>query len=97
MKQLGLLLLLLVAVSSSEVKQESSNDITEYIEIIKCFLNQDNLINDISTLIETIKSGEYDKLLQLALKLYADGTSAVNECIKKEEVSLGSINSQNGN
>ena len=56
MKQLGLLLLLLVAVSSSEVKQESSNDITEYIEIIKCFLNQDNLINDISSLIETIKN-----------------------------------------
>lgn len=70
MKQLGLLLLLLVAVSSSEVKQELSNDITEYIEIIKCFLNQDNLINDISTLIETIKSGEYDKLLQLSLKIY---------------------------
>lgn len=56
MKQLVLLLLLLVAVSSSEVKQESSNDITEYIEIIKCFLNQDNLINDISSLIETIKN-----------------------------------------
>ena len=97
MKQLGLLLLLLVAVSSSEVKQEHSNDITEYIEIIKCFLNQNNLINDISTLIETIKSEEYDKVLQLALKLYADGTAAVNECIKKEDVSLGSINSQNGN
>ena len=30
------------------------------------------------------------------MKLYADGTSAVNECIKKEEVSLGSINSQSG-
>lgn len=93
MKQLGLLLLLLVAVSSSEVKQEPSNDITEYIEIIKCFLNQDNLINDISSLIETIKAGEYDKLLQLALKIYADGTAAVKECIKKEEISLGSINS----
>ena len=99
MKQLGLLLLLLVAVSSSEVKQEPSNDITEYIEIIKCFLNQDNLINDISSLIETIKAGEYDKLLQLALKIYADGTAAVKECIKKEEISLGSINniSQNLN
>ena len=93
MKQLGLLLLLLVAVSSSEVKQEPSNDITEYIEIIKCFLNQDNLINDISSLIETIKAGDYDKLLQLALKIYADGTAAVKECIKKEEISLGSINS----
>ena len=93
MKQLGLLLLLLVAVSSSEVKQEPSNDITEYIEIIKCFLNQDNLINDISSLIVTIKAGEYDKLLQLALKIYADGTAAVKECIKKEEISLGSINS----
>ena len=95
MKQLGLLLLLLVAVSSSEVKQEPSNDITEYIEIIKCFLNQDNLINDISSLIETIKAGEYDKLLQLALKIYADGTAAVKECIKKEEISLGSINNTN--
>ena len=39
-----------------------------------------------------IKSGEYDKLLSLAFKLYADGTAAVKECIKKEEITLEGIN-----
>ena len=91
MKVLGLLLLLLVAVSSTEVEREVSNDITEYIEIVKCFLNQENLINDVNSLIDIIKSGEYDKLLSLAFKIYADGTAAVKECVKKEEVALNSI------
>ena len=72
MKQLCLLLLLLVAVSSSEVTPKVSTDITEYIEIVKCFLNQENLINDVVSLVDIIKSGEYDKLLSLAFKLYSD-------------------------
>ena len=93
MKVLGLLLLLLVAVSSTEVDRSIPNDITEYIEIVKCFLNQENLINDVTSLIDIIRSGEYDKLLSLAFKIYVDGTAAVKECIKKEEVSLNSINS----
>ena len=92
MKVLGLLLLFLVAVSSTEVERKVSNDITEYIEIVKCFLNQDNLVNDVVSLVDIIKSGEYDKLLSLAFKIYADGTAAVKECIKTEEVQLESIN-----
>ena len=91
MKVLGLLLLLLVAVSSTEVDRAIPNDITEYIEIVKCFLNQENLINDVTSLIDIIKSGEYDKLLSLAFKIYADGTAAVKECVKKEDVQLGRI------
>ena len=66
-KQLCLLLLLLVAVSSSEVTPKVSTDITEYIEIVKCFLNQENLINDAVSLVDIIKSGEYDKLLSLII------------------------------
>ena len=92
MKVLGLLLLFLVAVSSTEVERKVSNDITEYIEIVKCFLNQENLVNDVVSLVDIIKSGEYDKLLSLAFKIYADGTAAVKECIKTEEVQLESIN-----
>ena len=65
MKVLGLLLLVLVAVSSAEVKPAISNDITEYIEIVKCFLNQENLVNDVVSLVNIVKSGEYDKLLPL--------------------------------
>lgn len=91
MKVLGLILLLFFSVSATEVKPKISNDITEYIEIVKCFLNQDNLINDIVSLVDIVKSGEYDKLLSLAFKLYADGTSAVKECIKKEEINLEGI------
>ena len=90
MKQLCLLLLLLVSLSSTTSKV--STDITEYIEIVKCFLNQENLINDVVSLVDIIKSGEYDKLLSLAFKLYSDGTAAVKECIKTEEVQLELIN-----
>ena len=79
MKVLGLLLLVLVAVSSAEVRPTISNDITEYIEIVKCFLNQENLVNDIVSLVNIVKSGEYDKLLPLAFKLYVDGTTAFKE------------------
>ena len=46
-------------------------------------------------MIDIIKSGEYDKLLSLAFQLYADGTAAVKECIKKEKIVLGSINQLN--
>ena len=95
MKVLGLLLLVLVAVSSAEVKPTISNDITEYIEIVKCFLNQENLVNDIVSLVNIVKSGEYEKLLPLAFKLYTDGTTAVKECIKKEEINLEGINNFN--
>ena len=87
MKQLCLLLLLLVSLSSTTSKV--STDITEYIEIVKCFLNQENLINDVISLVDIIKSGEYDKLLSLAFKLYSDGSAAVKECITKEEINLG--------
>ena len=95
-KQLCLLLLLLVAVSSSEVTPKVSTDITEYIEIVKCFLNQENLINDVVSLVDIIKSGEYDKLLSLAFKLYSDGSAAVKECITKEEINLEAINTNIG-
>ena len=95
-KQLCLLLLLLVAVSSSEVTPKVSTDITEYIEIVKCFLNQENLINDVVSLVDIIKSGEYDKLLSLAFKLYSDGSAAVKECITKEEINLEAINTNSG-
>ena len=96
MKQLCLLLLLLVAVSSSEVTPKVSTDITEYIEIEKWFLNQENLINDVVSLVDIIKSGEYDKLLSLAFKLYSDGSAAVKECITKEEINLEAINTNIG-
>ena len=95
-KQLCLLLLLLVAVSSSEVTPKVSTDITEYIEIVKCFLNQENLINDVVSLVDIIKSGEYDKLLSLSFKLYSDGSAAVKECITKEEINLEAINTNIG-
>ena len=93
-KQLCLLLLLLVSLSSTTSKV--STDITEYIEIVKCFLNQENLINDVVSLVDIIKSGEYDKLLSLAFKLYSDWTAAVKECITKEEINLEAINTNIG-
>ena len=92
MKTLGILLSLLAIVSCTQIESKVPNDITDYIEIVKCFLNQENLLQDISSVIDIIKSGEYDKLLSLAFKLYADVSVAMKECIKKEDAVLSSIN-----
>lgn len=92
MKALGILLSLLAIASCTQIESKVPNDITDYIEIVKCFLNQENLLQDISSVVDIIKSGEYDKLLSLAFKLYTDVSVAIKECIKKEDVVLRAIN-----
>ena len=75
-----ILLFLLVAVSTEEIPVEGNQDI---IEIIKCFLGKESLINDIKKLIAILKEGDYSKLLTIAFKLYADGNmTTVLECVK---------------
>ena len=75
-----ILLFLLVAVSTEEIPVEGNQDI---IEIIKCFLGKESLINDIKELIAILKEGDYSKFLTIAFKLYADGNmTTVLECVK---------------
>ena len=73
-----ILLFLLVAVSTEEIPVEGNQDI---IEIIKCFLGKESLINDIKELIAILKEGDYSKLLTIAFKLYVDGMAAYKECV----------------
>lgn len=97
MKAIGILLSLLAIVSCTQIESKVPNDITDYIEIVKCFLNQENLLQDISSVVDIIKSGEYDKLLSLAFKLYTDVSVAIKECIKKEDAVLRAINTMEQN
>ena len=87
MKSILLLSLLFVCVLSSEElpSLESSNDI---IDIVKCFLGKEELITDVKDIIETIKSGDYSKLITIALKVYTDVTNAVKDCLPQEDTQL---------
>ena len=64
--------------------------IDEIVEVIKCFLGKTELVSDITSAIEVIKSGEYTKLLPIAIQLYTHVTAAVKECLPIE-ISLEGI------
>ena len=86
MKQIAILCLLLVSVLAAGEKKEvqvkqSSNDI---IEIITCFLGKQELITDIKDIIEVIKTGDYSKLITIALKVYSDVSNAIKDCIPQK-------------
>ena len=57
---------------------------TDYIEIIKCLLNNEPLVKDIKTVIELVSAGEFQKLLPLLFQLYTDASAAVKECFAKQ-------------
>ena len=48
------------------------NKFNYYIDIIKCFVNNEPLVKDVKTVIELIKSKEFEKLLPLSFQLYSD-------------------------
>ena len=60
------------------------NQVTDYIEIIKCLLNNEPLVKDIKTVIELVSAGEFQKLLPLLFQLYTDASVAVKECFAKQ-------------
>ena len=60
------------------------NQVTDYIEIIKCLLNNEPLVKDIKTVIELVSAGEFQKLLPLLFQLYTDVSAAIKECIPKQ-------------
>ena len=57
------------------------NQVTDYIEIIKCLLNNEPLVKDIKTVIELVSAGEFQKLLPLLFQLYTDASAALKECV----------------
>ena len=79
MRKIVLLFVLMAFVCADEVQQEGSeiileNSITDYIKIINCLLDQESLMKDVTELIEMIKTQDFTKLIELAIRLYTDGT-----------------------
>ena len=54
---------------------------SDYIEIIKCLLNNEPLMKDIKTAIALVAAGEFEKLLPLIFQLYTDVSAALKECV----------------
>ena len=91
MNKIAIFFVLIAAVLAcgpSDEQIQLQQGIDEYIEIIKCFLGKTELISDITSVIEVIKSGDYSKLLPLAIQVYTHVTAAVKDCLVPKEVSL---------
>lgn len=73
---------ILVLVLSSPV--EENTDIKDYIEIAKCFLDQQPLIDDVNAIVEMITTKDFSKALTVLFKTYGDVQSAISKCLKKE-------------
>ena len=60
---------------------EETNDIKDYIEIVKCFLDQQPLIDDVNSIVEMIKTQDFSQAITLLFKAYGDVQAAINKCI----------------
>ena len=79
MKSLLILLSIVAFVFSAPV--EETNDIKDYIEIVKCFLDQQPLIDDVNSIVEMIKTQDFSQAITLLFKAYGDVQAAINKCI----------------
>ena len=79
MKSLLILLSIVALVFSAPV--EETNDINDYIEIVKCFLDQQPLIDDVNSIVEMIKTQDFSQAITLLFKVYGDVQAAINKCI----------------
>ena len=84
MKYCILLISLLSLVLSSPVVSESNTDVQEIVKIVKCFLEQQPLIDDVKDIVDMISTQDYSKAITIAFKTYADVQSAISTCIKQE-------------
>ena len=84
MKYCILLISLLSLVLSSPVFSESNTDVQEIVKIVKCFLEQQPLIDDVKDIVDMISTQDYSKAITIAFKTYADVQSAISTCIKQE-------------
>ena len=63
---------------------EENNNIEEYIEIVKCFLEQQPLIDDVNSLITMSTTQDFSQAVNLLFKAYGNVQNAITKCIKKE-------------
>ena len=79
MKSLLILISILALVFSTPV--EETNDIKDYIEIVKCFLEQQPLIDDVNSIVEMIKTQDFSQAITLLFKAYGDVQAAISKCM----------------
>ena len=78
-------ILLLVIISAVFAKDEFvvKSDIEEYIEMIKCFLNQKALMDEVNEAFEALKTLDFPQLVIVAMKIYPEAIKAYKECYPK--------------
>ena len=79
MKSLLILISILALVFSTPV--EETNDIKDYIEIVKCFLEQQPLIDDVNSIVKMIKTQDFSRAITLLFNAYGDVQAAISKCM----------------
>lgn len=59
------------------------NSVTDYIELVKCLLGNEDLVKDVTDIIGLIKAQDFNQLIFAAIKLYTDGKAAIEKCLDK--------------
>ena len=77
MKSLLILISIIALVFSTPV--EETNDIKDYIEIVKCFLEQQPLIDDVNSIVEMIKTQDFSQAITLLFKAYGAVQAAISK------------------
>ena len=92
MKSLLILISIIALVFSTPV--EETNDIKDYIEIVKCFLEQQPLIDDVNSIVEMIKTQDFSQAITLLFKAYGDVQAAISKCMPSDLSSINTMSSK---
>ena len=84
MKYCILIISLLSLVLSSQVVSDRNTDIQDIVKIVKCFLDQQPLLDDVKDIVDMLSTQDYSKAITIAFKTYADVQSAISTCIKQD-------------
>ena len=85
MNKLVLFLLFTLVLAIEQPKKETKANI-DFIVVIKCILGHEELIDDVHTIIDLIKAGDYIKVISAVYQLYTDGIFAIKECLAPKEI-----------
>ena len=96
MRKIAILFLLFALAFAQEVTETEQEvlleevtleaGITDYIEIIKCLLNNEKLVDEVLSVIEMVKAGNFEKLIPTLIQIYTDGKEAIDTCITPEMI-----------
>lgn len=96
MRKIAIVFLLFALAFAQEVTETESEvvleevtleaGITDYIEIIKCLLNNEKLVDEVLSVVEMVKAGDFEKLIPTLIQIYVDGKEAIDKCITPEMI-----------